>query len=182
VGAILQKIDREGKTGDLVEELVNLSERYGILTPYTSFLAADDFAAAPAASKDREVFRETAEGDLHAMAETSGRSGFGQRSTNQRLHRAEQMSDHRRGYSTSGEERRVENLRQVGGNPFFRRGEEWVQTDLLQTDLEEEGIEEVKRYSDLFFKLASTAAGGRSVAQSGTVVVRLEDQLYRIID
>ncbi len=181
VGAILQQIDREGRTDALIEELVNLSERYGILTPYTSFLADDDFADAPAAM-DKEIVRERADGDLLAMAETGGRSGVWQRRTNHGLRSSERVSDHRRGYSTGGEARRVENLRQVGGNSFFRRGEEWVQTDLLQMDLGEEEIKEVQRYSDLYFELASTAPGGRSLAQSGTVVVRLGEQLYRVVD
>ena len=39
VGEIIDEIDLKGKNDELVKELVELSTRHGILTPYTSFMA-----------------------------------------------------------------------------------------------------------------------------------------------
>ena len=39
VGEILDELDLQGKNDELVNELVELSKRHGILTPYTSFMA-----------------------------------------------------------------------------------------------------------------------------------------------
>ena len=39
VGEILDEMDLKGKNDELVKELVMLSTRHGIITPYTSFLA-----------------------------------------------------------------------------------------------------------------------------------------------
>jgi uncharacterized protein YegL len=39
IGEIIDEIDLKGKNSELVQELVQLSTRHGILTPYTSFLA-----------------------------------------------------------------------------------------------------------------------------------------------
>ena len=39
VGYLIDQIDMSGQNRELVDELVSLSTRYGILTPYTSFLA-----------------------------------------------------------------------------------------------------------------------------------------------
>ena len=39
VGEILDELDLKGKNDELIKELVDLSKRHGILTPYTSFMA-----------------------------------------------------------------------------------------------------------------------------------------------
>src|SRR5256885_13552589 len=39
IGQIIDEIDLNGKNDELVKELVGLSTKHGILTPYTSFLA-----------------------------------------------------------------------------------------------------------------------------------------------
>ena len=39
VGYLIDQIDMQGQNRELIDELVSLSTRYGILTPYTSFLA-----------------------------------------------------------------------------------------------------------------------------------------------
>src|SRR5262249_920835 len=41
IGHIIDQLDLHGKNQELVDELVGLSKKYGILTPYTSFLADD---------------------------------------------------------------------------------------------------------------------------------------------
>ncbi len=55
VGFIIDQIDLNGKNRELTDELVSLSTKYGILTPYTSFLA------------DERV-------NLHALAENGARA------------------------------------------------------------------------------------------------------------
>ena len=56
VGFLIDQVDLHGRSKELIDELVALSTRYGILTPYTSFLA------------DERV-------PLHARAENAGRAG-----------------------------------------------------------------------------------------------------------
>jgi Ca-activated chloride channel family protein len=41
IGYLLQQIRLHGEEGELVDEIVNLSIRYGIITPYTSFLVEE---------------------------------------------------------------------------------------------------------------------------------------------
>ena len=42
IGEIIDELDLKGKNDELVKELVTLSQRHGILTPYTSFLADEN--------------------------------------------------------------------------------------------------------------------------------------------
>ncbi|MDR1546343.1 MAG: VIT and VWA domain-containing protein, partial [Deltaproteobacteria bacterium] len=54
IGAILEQIDLRGENPELVAELVGLSKKYGVMTPYTSFLALEGEALTDgAALQDR---------------------------------------------------------------------------------------------------------------------------------
>lgn len=57
IGEIIDQIDLKGRNKELVDELVALSTRYGILTPYTSFLA-DERTQLHAAVQNRGLAEE----------------------------------------------------------------------------------------------------------------------------
>ncbi len=74
IGEIIDQLDLSGQNNELVKELVDLSTKHGILTPYTSFLA--DETSRPLASADNlRLTRES----LSALSESSGVSGVSQR-------------------------------------------------------------------------------------------------------
>jgi Ca-activated chloride channel family protein len=74
VGFIIDQIDLHGADRELTDELVELSKKYGILTPYTSFLADETVDLnARTANADR------ARSDLNRLGEVQGRFGVGQR-------------------------------------------------------------------------------------------------------
>ena len=52
VGFLLDEIRRNGEQQELVDEVIRLSKRFGIMTPYTSFLVVDDSAVAAAPPTD----------------------------------------------------------------------------------------------------------------------------------
>ncbi len=74
VGAIIDQIDLQGENKELTEELVALSTKYGILTPYTSFLANEESNLHDLASN-----RTQTEWNLRRLGEVGGASGVGQR-------------------------------------------------------------------------------------------------------
>ena len=71
IGEIIDEMDLNGPNRELIEELVMLSTRHGILTPYTSFLA-DDQADQGIAISDQ---LEQAERRVERLAEVDGISG-----------------------------------------------------------------------------------------------------------
>lgn len=89
IGEIIDELDLRGKNPELIEELVGLSTKHGILTPYTSFLA-DDQAPANRLTDNRRALDE-AESRLGRLAETGGVSGFAQRDLKRRLKSADQL-------------------------------------------------------------------------------------------
>ncbi len=78
IGEIIDEIDLKGKNDELVKELVGLSTKHGILTPYTSFLA--DETAAPKQLADLRLHLESAGRTVERLREAEGVSGFSQRS------------------------------------------------------------------------------------------------------
>jgi Ca-activated chloride channel family protein len=80
VGDLIDQIDLNGPNKELIDELVALSTRYGILTPYTSFLA-DERVSLLALSSNTAQARK----NLEALHEVSGPSGVAQRGLKQRL-------------------------------------------------------------------------------------------------
>lgn len=83
VGEIIDELDLNGKNQELVNELVALATKHGILTPYTSFLADETSSVRELANVDR--MRGMAMDSLGRLSEAEGRSGVAQRSGKKNL-------------------------------------------------------------------------------------------------
>lgn len=83
VGEILDELDLKGKNEELVKELVMLSTKHGIITPYTSFLADE--------TANQYTFREqtrAADLRLDALSNVEGQVGVEQRAEKAALQNA----------------------------------------------------------------------------------------------
>ncbi|MBR5244375.1 MAG: VWA domain-containing protein [Thermoguttaceae bacterium] len=79
VGEIVDALDLNGPNDELMNELLELSKKHGIMTPYTAFLADDSVALDATADNARR-----AAGNFKRLAsQTSNMSGFAQRSMKQ---------------------------------------------------------------------------------------------------
>jgi Ca-activated chloride channel homolog len=74
IGELIDEIDLNGKNRELTDELVQLSLKYGIMTPYTSFLADEHVDLA-----DRRMLGIHAGESLDQLQATGGAGGFVQR-------------------------------------------------------------------------------------------------------
>ncbi len=83
VGEILDELDLKGKNQELIEELVGLSTRHGILTPYTSFLSDENTRVTDLATNASTATRR-----LSALEQTHGAWGFSQRAYKGAMQRA----------------------------------------------------------------------------------------------
>ena len=147
VADLLEQIDLDGRNDELVEELVALSTEYGILTPYTSFLAEEDAAFA---TREAQVGR--AMSDLQVMEQTTGAAGVGQRAARNQLAASAQAPAAPVAMDAEGKAREVETVRTVGTRAFYRRDGAWVDGRLLDADAD--AAEEVEQFSEAFFALA----------------------------
>ena len=190
VGEILDELDLKGKNKELIEELVKLSTRHGILTPYTSFLADENTNLRDVTS---HVLR--ADGRLGALDEVTGRSGVMQRrlkSSYQYAARAPaaaapaaemnadafgglgergrgEFAPGRAGGAMGGLAEEAEKeaktagetVRTLGNRTFYLRKGQWVDSTVTK-DQENDALR-IKQFSDEYFDLARTH--GRKMSQ-----------------
>ncbi|MCA9203835.1 MAG: VWA domain-containing protein [Planctomycetales bacterium] len=90
IGEIIDELDLKGQNQELVDELVALSTRHGILTPYTSFLADETSTVNELADARGNAVRARRMLDQLSVAE--GRSGFAQRAEKKSLREANQVT------------------------------------------------------------------------------------------
>ncbi|MEX1225099.1 MAG: VIT domain-containing protein [Pirellulales bacterium] len=180
VGEIIDELDLKGQNEELIEELVELSTRHGILTPYTSFLA-DDTGAVDLADVRGNATR--ARTSLDRLKEAEGKAGWSQRQAKNDLQYANQapaaggFGGNAYRAIDSDEMVVVETLRNVGNQALYKRGTQWVTSATSQIDLEKdrEKYQKVERYSDAYFELVrgNTASENAVLASQ-----RPEEELF----
>lgn len=197
VGWLLDQVQLHGESGELVDELIRISRDYGIMTPYTAFLADETDLS----DTNRLSARFRAAGGKALDEDVAGAAGQVHATNRQKLARADRPQPtaapgegtYSEGYSTTAsyetEKRdRIEAVRQVGNQALYRRGENlWVTPETSEVDLAEaaERIEEIELGGERYFELvwANTAAENQLLAtqQAGEeLLVELRGQLYRI--
>jgi Ca-activated chloride channel homolog len=198
IGEIIDKIDLEGRNDELLGELVMLSRRHGVLTPYTSFLADEN-----GATRDEAQSRLRAATALNDLAtEETGQAGFARRQNKAAFQNAggggmggmaggegvlpSQKVDADGGVvfydAVTNRAVKVKTLKQVGGKSFFLEQGQWVDSDVSKEQVET--AQDLTRYSSGYFELATKhgAVVGRILALPGTVIVVIDGQVYRLID
>jgi Ca-activated chloride channel family protein len=210
VGDLIDQIDLHGQNKELIDELVALSTRYGIMTPYTSFLA-DETVELHAASSNRG----RTERQLRALDQVAGELGVAQRSVKQfyksadraaapmapglggmagmggmgggmggmggRMYSGPTMRVGRgRMRDTSAEDSSGGGVRQVGAKTFYRKAGRWVDAEVRPGD--ETHAVVVRQFSDAFFKLvgSQSAEENQYLTFDAPVTVKLGGKVYRI--
>jgi Ca-activated chloride channel family protein len=187
IGEIIDEIDLSGRNEELVNELVSLSTKHGILTPYTSFLADDQPAVGGPglALRGGGVAFDRVEERLRQLEVVDGERGFNQRVGKKELREAELPaaavpadSDDFAGNgdaaatagfggavyrdADTGKAVVADTVRNVGNETLYKRGDLWFAANAGDVDLEKDAdkIVTVERFSDEYFKLtaANTAS------------------------
>ncbi|MBP90483.1 MAG: hypothetical protein CMJ64_27880 [Planctomycetaceae bacterium] len=180
VGEIIDQIDLNGKNQELVNELVALSTKHGIITPYTSFLADEN-------TNLRELARngDRASTELEALSLSAGRGGFIQRDIKARFKRANNapVSDAFAGgvlFKRLADDSDVvlHTVQNVGNKTFFLRENRWIDSALTQK--QEQEAKQVERYSKEYFDLISRHGKGiaKYLAIEGKVTLVVDGKAY----
>ena len=194
IGEIIDELDLNGANEELTRELVTLSTRHGILTPYTSFLADENTRPTQLAnSRDFRVNAVDSFSSLGLLNEAEGRSGVAQRGAKQEFKAASgfslpaianpeaQLSAAAGAavYRDAATDALVvtESVRQVGANTLYKRGnlyctsetsELLTRSDGLKLNLAQLGdkVTVIERFSREYFVLceANTAEENRLLA------------------
>lgn len=185
VGEIIDELDLSGSNRELIDELVSLSTKYGIVTPYTSFLADD---TAPLAQLSDSTANSALATNLVAdqLSQAEGQFGFEQRAAKKLMRESNQVA---RGNSllpsgtmpiapgsanTAGnlgypnatspqssvaqtDSNSANAIRIVGNATLYRRGQVWVSENAKDFDKpgNRDSIQVIERFSDRYFQLVA---------------------------
>ncbi len=172
IGYLIDQLRLHGQNQELVDEVVRLSKKYGIITEYTSFLVDADYhlaanQLAPEAKKRLEMVAEDMVGAGAVNASKSTQAYISAPVAPQGMLDAE------------GREQRVEKVSQIGDRTFFNKNGLWV-------DSEYEGKTEpikVKIFSDAYFQLLGEAPQiGRYMALGDRVIFLLNGRAVQVSD
>lgn len=114
IGELIDQIDLDGKHDELVKELVQLSLKHGIVTPYTAYLADEN--SMPLADLERQ--RSVANESLSQLSAESGAGGFGGRSFKQ----SNKFADNLQGLAQRNEAPGVSGIGGAGGRSVAGAG------------------------------------------------------------
>ena len=173
VGYLVDEIRLNGEHEELVTEIVRLGTRYGILTEYTSFLAAPETDLALFDDNVRLGRRVVGE---RAGEETGGR-GVSQAANSKLRQRADRAETRNEWFDDDGSLVTIDNVQNVGGKAYFLRADGWLDSELETgpADLE------VDLFTDDFFALLDQNAWlPKTVARTGFLTVDVAGQKVRI--
>ena len=200
IGFLMDSIRLGGSAQqEVVDEIIHLGKRYGIVTPYTAYLITEENAAAMRDDARDQVLgfadRAKASGGAGTAAPPKGESGkpADPAATSKAAQEESKKLDELRGrreadgldYAAHAEMekqrkagRAVTPVKSIGAKSFFLRGGVW--TDGAYDEKDKDKVTAVKYLSDDYFKLAENATLAKYLAAGEQVIVVWESKIYRV--
>jgi Ca-activated chloride channel family protein len=171
IGHLLNQIRLHGESQELVDEIVDLSVRYGIVTPYTSYLVQEDADVLTREGRQDLAFRE-----LENMANTPVATA-GAQAVEEAVNKAAiEGADLAR--AVGDEAAGVVKI--VGDKTFVNRKGVWTDTTF---DPSRDTTSRIGFGGDLFFDLLSTQPElGEYFALGDRVIVEVNGVVYEVTD
>ena len=172
IGYLISELRLHGQNEELVDEVVRLSKKYGIITEYTSFLVDADYrlAAHELAPQATKKFAESSVDMVGAGAVNRAKATRGQMGA---LQAPQAFLD------AEGKEQKVTRMAQIGNRTFFKKNGLWVDS---QYEGKIEAIK-VKSLSEAYFKLLSEVPEiGRFLALGDEVIFFLHGKAIHVSD
>ncbi len=172
VGFMVDEIRLNGENKELVDAIVKLGTRFGILTEYTSFLAAEQ---TDLLAMDDNATRAGEELKVRGRIE-AGAPGVAQAANTKTMQRELSVRDSNRWLDKDGQEVEQLGVQCVNGKALFARGGKWQDASVPK----DAKVEDVELFSDSFFALLDRNAWlNRVVARTGEVTCNVENRWVR---
>jgi Ca-activated chloride channel homolog len=196
IGFLLDQIQLNGHSTEVVDELVRLSKQYGIITPYTSFLADERTDLSDRTTLLREGNKASADlatnvsgslGQINATnriamntattAMPASRPGVG----------AAQFGKSKLTTYEANQTEHLANVQNVANRALYKRGRQWIDSTVADKDIAKLNAEAktIAQFSEEYFRLAATNSVADnqiiSTQQPGQeLIVSIRGQIYRI--
>jgi Ca-activated chloride channel family protein len=164
---------------ELVDEIVRLSTKFGILTEYTAFLAHE---GTNLSDVNEVLYQARMNFNDRAILARSGRGSFNQ-SENASFQRYQMNLNVRNRYYDENMERvAITSVQQVNDLAFYQRGNRWVDSRMAdEQQLEPTRVVEVgsDEFNTLVRQLAAENRSG-ALALRGEIMLRVEDEVVLV--
>ncbi|MCE9582671.1 MAG: VIT and VWA domain-containing protein [Planctomycetes bacterium] len=176
VGYLMEEVKRNGQSKELVDEITRLAKQYGIVTPYTSFLIADDSVKGDM----NEMRRKVAEGFRKEQGGAFGAPSAPAAEAAKDLRDGEKAFD---AYGAAGrvtgesEEQVMLKMRIIASKSFYNVGGLW--TDSVYDPEKNKDVVTLKIGGDDYMKLIDEKPGIAKYLSLGKVMVVYQGKTYR---
>lgn len=212
VGYLLEQIRLNGSNAELVKSVTVLAKKYGIITPYTSYLIVEDEEVAARQQNiplrdqllrsriqeapnffDSDDFAEETESIAgHANNKRkSGRASVRASQEQQTLNRATNLAAAQEGLgldrlnytNNAGEVKNMgSNILNVQGRAFYLNNNQWLDANIALTNGSTQKAKRIQFNSDAYFKLLQNQATTPFLALGRNVRFELENMVYEIYE
>ncbi len=175
VGYLLDQIRLNGTNKELVDEVISLSKKYGIITPYTSYLILEDEKiniTRRRIPRERVIFNsrfartdnfmDDNEEEFNNLGKKSGRGSIQSSSEVQNLNKAKKLKDITQGSSrmvyvdkNGNTQNFAKQVRNIQGRAFYQNGKQW--TDLYVQKSKIKKFDRIKFASKEYFALINNS-------------------------
>lgn len=178
IGFLMDQIRLQGQNKELVEEVIRLSKKYGIITEYTSFLVREDVdlrapaASAPLLQRAESEFEESLKSDKGSWAISQSRNAS-------KLQNEAAPAADNAWLDAEGKPQSVaEQVKYVSQRAFYLKNGIWQ--DSLPAD--KLPVLEIARYSPLYFELAQRKELKAILALGEKVEFVFQGHLLKVAD
>jgi Ca-activated chloride channel family protein len=173
IGFLIDEIRLNGTNKELVDSVVDLGTKFGILTEYTSFLAAPEVDV----SRSEEVRRLGLDEFEERSRVESGGQGVAQAANSKSLQRDAYASTKNAWLDHAGKMTEISTVMNTNGHTFFKRGDTW-QPSTVKNDQKPDV--ELEMFSDEAFALLDRHPWlNRCLARAQDLTLPLEGKLVR---
>jgi len=175
VGYLLGQIRLHGEDDELVDEIVDLAVKYGIMTPYTSFLVREDVDVFDREARSNAAREGFAIGAAPAMTGAplvaAGKEAVDRAVVESQLQHAQSVED---------TYHKNEEVKTVAEKSFIKRGGVWIDTAYNESSMM---IRKIGFGSDTYFAaLADHPEWGAYFSLGTHIIVVLDGQAYEILE
>jgi Ca-activated chloride channel homolog len=172
IGYLLNRIRLQGPDQETIDQIVRISIRYGIVTPFTSYLVTED---APLGAENQERLALDAFRELQAApsAPVFGQAAVEKAAGEGALSQADQA------FGLEQTEEQRQSVRMVGARTFVYSNDAWVDTAFDSGSMQ---TQQVAFLSPDYFALANSRQDvGAALALDERVIVVVDGQAYEIV-
>jgi Ca-activated chloride channel family protein len=211
VGYLLDQIRLHGENKELVDEVVRLAKKHGIITPYTSYLILEDEAIAannnrvrtddqllrpralnaPQIQRDLQLDEVEVTINSKSDASKSGKAGVQASKEMQEMNRAENVGAAKQGEERlvykdkAGESRNLgESISNVRGRAVYQNNNNWLDANIALNAAENNNLKtnRIKFNSEAYFKLMQKEGANDFLALGKNVRFMLDSEVFEVYE